>query len=141
LKRQTKANKRAFIEKPADEAETTAQNHNFAALYNITKTLASGFGNNEVPVKAVYGNALIGVAEQTQTKEAPTNLSAIPVSVEDMMNNTDPPSAVEVKIAVSSMKSGKAPGTDGMSADMVKGGGEIVVRTLKGIFEGIWEAE
>ena len=120
-------------------------------MYNITKTLAGSFGNSEVPMKAVYGNAIIGVAEQTQickphfetipNKEAPNNLSGIPVSVEDMVNNTDPASAVEVKTAVSYMKSGKALGTDGVSADMVKGGGEIVVRTLPEIFEGIWEAE
>ena len=58
-----------------------------------------------------------------------------------MVNNTDPASAVEVKTAVSYMKSGKAPGTDGVSVDMVKGGGDIVVRTLTEIFEGIWEAE
>ena len=39
------------------------------------------------------------------------------------------------------MKSGKAPGADRVSADMLKAGGEIIVRTLIEVFEGIWEKE
>ena len=35
----------------------------------------------------------------------------------------------------------KAPGADGTSADMLKAGGEIIVRTLIEIFEGTWEKE
>jgi hypothetical protein len=40
VKRQTKADKRAFIEKLADETESAAQTQNIAALYQITKILA-----------------------------------------------------------------------------------------------------
>ena len=39
------------------------------------------------------------------------------------------------------MKSGKAPGADGVSAYMLKAGREIIVRTLIEIFEGIWEGK
>ena len=39
------------------------------------------------------------------------------------------------------MKSGKAPGDDRVSADMLKAGGEIIVRPLVELFEGIWEKE
>ena len=70
-------------------------------------------------------------------KEAPANLWDIPVSDEDLEINTDPASVEEVRKAVSSMKSGKAPGADGVSADMLKAGREIIVRTLTEIFEGI----
>ena len=41
-KRRTKADKRAFIEKLADEAKTVAKSHNIAALYNIIKTRPGG---------------------------------------------------------------------------------------------------
>ena len=43
VKRKTKADKRAFIENLADEAETAAQMQNMATLYKITKALAGGF--------------------------------------------------------------------------------------------------
>ena len=42
VKRKTKADKRAFIEKLADEAKTEAQMQNMATLYKITKALAGG---------------------------------------------------------------------------------------------------
>ena len=123
---------RAFFEKLADEADTAATTQNIAALYKITKTLAGGFKNSEVPVKDVNGNVITGAVEQTQrwkshfgtilNKEAPNNLSDIPVSNEDLEINTDPPSAEEGRKTASSMKSGKAPGADGVSADVLKAG-------------------
>ena len=91
------------------------------------------------------------MAEQTQkwkshfktilNKDAPNNLAEIPVSDKDLEINIGPSSAEEVRKAVSSVKSGNAPGAGGVSADMLKTGGEIIVRTLTDIFEGIWEEE
>ena len=108
--------------KLVDEAETAANTQNIAALYNITKTLAGGFRNSEVPVKDINGNVITGVAEHTQiwkshfetilNKEAPN----IPLSDEDLKINTDSQSVKEVRKTVSSTKSGKAPGADGVSA-------------------------
>ena len=102
-------------------------------------------------MKDVNGNVITSVAEQTQiwkshfqtvlNKEAPNNLADIPVSDEDLEINTDPPSVEEVWKTVSSMKTGKAPGADGVSVDVLKHGGVIIVRTLIEIFEGIWEEE
>ena len=43
VNRKTKADKRAFIENLADEAETAAHMQNMATLYNITKAVAGGF--------------------------------------------------------------------------------------------------
>ena len=102
-------------------------------MYKITKTVAGGFRNSEVPVKDdVNKNVITGVAEQTKrwksqfetilNKEMPNNLADIPVHDEDPAINTDPRSTEEVRKAVSSMKSGKAPGSDGVRADMFKAG-------------------
>ena len=124
---------------------------NIAVLYTMTKTLAGGFRNSEVPVKDVNGNVITGIAKQANirkshfetilSKEAPNNLADNPVSDEGLKVTIDPPSAEEVRKAVSSMKSGKAPGADGVSADMLKTRGEIIVRTMIENFEGIWEKE
>ena len=66
MKRQAKADKKAVIEKLADEEETAAKTQNIVVLYKIIKTLAGGFRSSEVPVKDVNGNVISGVAEQTQ---------------------------------------------------------------------------
>ena len=55
VKRKTKADKRAFIENLADEAETAAQMQNMATLYKITKALAGGFKNWDIPMKDADG--------------------------------------------------------------------------------------
>ena len=151
VKRKTRADKRAFIENLADEAEAAAQTQNMATLYKITKTLTGGFKNSDVPVKDVDGNVVTCEAKQTQrwkthfetilNKEAPRNQAEIPESKEDLKVNTDPPSAEEVRKAIRTMKSGKAPGADGVSAEMLKAGGEVTMGALTEIFEGIWETE
>ena len=149
--RQTKSDKRAFTENLADEAETAAKIQNIAALDKTTRTLAGGFRNSEVPVKDVNENVITGIAEQIKrwkshfetvlNKEAPNNLADILVSDEDLEIKINPPSAEEVRKAVSSMKSGKAPGADRVRKDTLMAGEEIIVRTLIEIFEGILEKE
>ena len=66
VKRKTKADKRAFIENLADEAETAAQMRNMATLYKITKALAGSFRNCDIPMKDADGVVITNVEEQTQ---------------------------------------------------------------------------
>ena len=66
VKRKTRADKRAFIENLADEAEAAAQTQNMATLYKITKTLTGGFKNSDIPVKDVDGNVVTCEVKQTQ---------------------------------------------------------------------------
>ena len=151
VKRKTKADKRAFIENLADEAETAAQMQNMAALYKITKALAGGFKNCDIPMKDADGVVITSVEEQTQlwkthfetilNKEAPIEVEDIPERDEDLLVNMDPPTANEVKSAIDNMKSRKAPGADGVSAEMLKAGGDIITETLTEIFKEIWEEE
>ena len=53
----------------------------------------------------------------------------------------DPPTANEVKSAIDNMKSGKEPGADGVSAEMLKAGGDVITETLTEIFKEIWGVE
>ena len=52
----------------------------------------------------------------------------------------DTPTANEVKSAIDNIKSGKAPGADGVSAEMLKAG-DVITETLTGICKEIWEEE
>ena len=151
VKRKTKADKRTFIENLADEAETAAQMQNMATLYKITKALAGRFKNCDIPMKDADGVVITSVEEQTQlwkthfetilNKEAPREVEDIPERYEDLLVNMDPPTANEVKSAIDNMKSGKAPGADGVSAEMLKAGGGVITETFPEIFKEIWEEE
>ena len=99
VKRKTKADKRAFIENLADEAETAAQMQNMATLYKITKALAGGFRNCDIPMKDADGVLITSVEEQTQlwkthfetilNKEAPREVDYIPERDEDLLANME----------------------------------------------------
>lgn len=51
------------------------------------------------------------------------------------------PSIDEVRKAVNQMKSRKAPGTDDVTVDILKAGGEPVIRWLFKFFTSVWENE
>ena len=103
-----------------------------ATLYKITKSLAGGLKNNDVPIKDSEGNAITGIAEQMQrwkkhfqstlNREAPSIHVNIPENVNDLEVDTNPPSLGEVKNAIKHLESRKAPGADCISAEMLKAG-------------------
>ena len=67
VKKKARADKKAFTEKLADDAEEAAQKQDMATLYKISKSLAGGFKkSNDVPVKDSDGNATTGITEQMQ---------------------------------------------------------------------------
>ena len=65
----------------------------------------------------------------------------IPEREEDVLVNMDPPTANEVESAIDNMKSEKALGADGVSAEMLKAGGDVITETITEIFKEIWEEE
>ena len=87
-------------------------------------------------MKKADGVVITSVEKQTQlwkthfetilNKEAPREVKYIPERDEGLLVNMDPSTANEVKSAVDNMKSGKAPGADGVSAEMLKAGGDVV---------------
>ena len=55
----------AFIENLADDAETAAQMQHMATLYKITKVLAGGFKNSDIPMKDADGVVITSVHRKT----------------------------------------------------------------------------
>ena len=74
-------------------------------------------------------------------KESPKEVEDITERDEDLLVNMDTPTANEVKSAIDNMKSGKAPGADGITAEMLKAGGDVITETPTEIFREIWEEE
>ena len=78
--------------------------------------------------------------ETILNKEAPREVEDIPERDEDLLVNMDPPTANEVKSAIDNMKSGKLPGADGVSAELLKKTvGDVITETLTEIFKEIWK--
>ena len=65
----------------------------------------------------------------------------IPEAEEDVDVNTDQPTLEEVKMAIKVMKNGKAPGSDGVTADMLKGEDTVTPRLMTHIFSDICETD
>ena len=79
--------------------------------------------------------------ETILNKEAPGEVEYIPEIDEYLLVNMDPPTANEMKSAIDNIKSGKAPGADGVCAEMLKAGGNVITETLTEMFKEMWEEE
>ena len=130
VKRLAKVDKKAYVERLADEAEEAARRQDLKTLYRITKTLSRRYINNNVPVKDKEDNIIFNEADNiTQWKEhfqtilnrpEPYVIADIPAAREDLDINIDAPTMEEVKAAIKEMKSGKAAGVDRVTAEMQK---------------------
>ena len=120
---------------------------NMGTVYNITKVLAGGFMNSDIPMKDADGVVKTNVEKQTQlwkthfetilSKEASREVGDLPERDEDILVNMDPPTANEVKSAIDNLTSGNALGSDGVSADMLKAVGDVITETLTEIVKEI----
>ena len=71
-------------------------------------------------------------------------ISPTSTSLDSPLSDTDlsaPISEEEIRTAISELRSGKAPGLDGISLEMLSLGGEETTHWLKSIFNAIWETE
>ena len=140
----TRADKKAYVENLAEEAEQAAGKQDLKTLYSITKTLNGKYTRSNVPVRDKEGKVLSKESEQVpRWKEHFESLlnRPDPISVPDIQAarevldiNTDPPTLSEVKVAIKAMKSGKA-------ADMLKAEDVMTPILLRSILERIWNSE
>ena len=149
VKRMTRADKKDYIEKLVAEAEEAAGRIDLKTLYKINKQQNNGFKNCDVPVKIKNGMVIEKEAEKLQrwkehfesvlNRPDPPHLADIQPADTDLDICTDPPSLEEVTAAIKAMKSGNAPGADGVTAEMLKAGVNVTAPILTEIFKQIWE--
>ncbi len=141
VKRSCRTDKRHYIDALAMEAETAAENNDIRTLYKTAKKMRGGYGTSQdKPVKTVDGRLIKGESEKisrwkehfetTLNRPAPLQTSDIPEREDDIDISTDPITVEEVKQAIKKLKCGKAPGEDGVCAEMLKAGGEVTARFL-----------
>ena len=90
------------------------------------------------------------VAKDGTTLSHVVSLDALPVvplspaSSDTTLSDEDlstPLSEEEIHTAISKLTSGRAPGLDGITLEMLSLGGDATVRWLKAIFDTIWATE
>ena len=150
VKRNARRDKRGFVEKLANEAETAAAKGNLNTVYKITKQLSGRNNTCNKPVKDKHGKLLTTEREQAARwvqhfeevlNRPEPNEPAGPDPSDDIDINISPPSQAEVETAIKAMKSGKAPGIDSLQAELFKADAIKASMVFTDLFAKIWNHE
>ena len=148
----TRVDKKRYIEKIAEEAQTAASKQVMGTLCKLTKSLTkTGFQITDMPVKDRQGNVIskyenrLGCCkehfERVLNRDDPETEAIIIPPPELLDIDTDPPNVEEVKRATKALKDGKTPGKDQIYAEMLKADVHITATLLTDILRDIWESE
>ena len=101
-----------------------------------------------MPVKDKNGNLLTTEKEQEArwaehfqeilNRPPPDQIIDIPESENDLEVNTDLPTTDEIVTAIKSLKNGKTPGLDNLSAELFKTDPATAATVLLPLFQSIW---
>ncbi|CAF2121924.1 unnamed protein product [Rotaria magnacalcarata] len=141
------------------EIEKAIKQHDPATAYAMIRRLRGGNNKNieYMPIQNKNGDLLTNSADRlsrwreylsellnVHTSLDPSiiqQIDAPPISKKEQEQQDKPPSLAEVQEAIRQMKSRKAPGNDGITADLLKAGGLPVAIWLHEIFVDIWKQE
>ncbi|CAM4859591.1 unnamed protein product [Rotaria socialis] len=140
------------------EIEQAIKQHDPATAYRMIRRLKGGKAKiEEMPIHDKQGNLLINGHERlrrwsehfcellnvpsTVDPSIMQRISIPQLSTEEQNRQDKPPSLLEVEEAIRRMKSGRAPGMDGLSVDVIKAGGRALSTRLHTVFVEIWEEE
>ena len=150
IKRSARQDKRAYVDKLAEKAETAAQKTELSTVYRITKQLCRHTKVAASIVKDKDGNAL--TTEQMQAKrwaehftevlntEAPTITADPPAPHDDLDIATGVPTLQKVTHAIKQMKTGKSPGIENICIELLKTDVITAGNIFTGLFSDIWTA-
>ena len=150
VKKNIRADKRAYMEDLAREAEEAAARGEQGHVYKITKLVSGKYrGSTETSITDKQGKLLTTEAEkearwaehfsEVLNRPAPTSEADIQESGDDLDINTLPPGREEIIAAIKSLKNGKAPGQDNLNAELFKIDPELASQILQPLFKAIWE--
>ena len=134
----------------ADEAEQAASKGDFKTLYGTTRILCGRHCNPNRPVRNKEGRLLTMVEDQlARWKEHFQEVLNRPASEQRPQLNPGDPLDINIeeitkeKIhkALSSLKNGKAAGTDNISAEALKEGGTGIINQLHQLPNLIWATQ
>ena len=151
VKKSARKDKRSFVDNLAKEAEEAAVRGEISTVYKITKQLCNKNTSKSIPVKSKDGKVLTTEREQAArwvqhfqeilNRPEPDD-PANPAPADTFLEiDVSQPTVAEVRIAIKTMKSGRAPGVDAIHAEMLKTDIESSVKVLHDLIGSIWTEE
>jgi len=152
VKKSCRKDKQLYLENLATEAESAAVIGDSKTLYRIVKDLSGSDRKSGMPIKDDQGKTLSTHEEQMKQWrhhfEAVLNC-AEPAMLHDFTAETVPQldicledfSVNEVQFAIRRLKNNKSAGLDNILAEYLKGGGDVMVKTLTSICNRVWKLE
>ncbi|XP_071484954.1 uncharacterized protein [Diadema antillarum] len=144
--------KREYLDNLASEAETTAQIGEQGELYKITKRICGTLRNHgNGPVKDKQSKILTTERQieerwtehfkELLNRAIPEETPIIETAENDLDISIEPPSREEIIAVIKTLKNNKAPGGDGLRAELFKVDPQVTATLLKFLFDVIWEEE
>ena len=152
VRRLARKDKREYIESLATEAEEAASKGEQGVLYKITKQICGKFQTyGSGPIKNKDGKLLTTEREieerwtehfnEILNRPEPQNKATIEPAIIDLEINCNELSKQEIIDAIKTLRNNKAPGGDGLSAELFKADPETAAAILLPLFKQIWREE
>ena len=151
VKKRTRADKRAFLDNLAEEAQTAADSGDTRSLYKITKQLSGKVTSTSNIVKDKNGKTLTNEQDQRSrwaqhfkevlNREEPEEAATVEETCRRLEVKQGRISCKEIEDAICLGKNNRAPGEDRITADMLKVDPELSARCLVDLFNLVWEEE
>lgn len=156
VKKSARFDRRQWFDSLANLAEEAARNNQSRDLYRLTRQIAGRSSYVEKPVKDGSGRDVTDENLQleqwtehfrtvlTVPSSIPSNSTqeeffkvSVPTPIEAI--NSECPNLDEVRSAIKNLKSGKAPGPDGIYIELFKADVELTASHLHPIIESLWQ--
>ena len=152
LKRSLRKDKRDWINGVANEAEDAASQGQMKGVYKATRRLCNEGPREAGMVKNKEGKLMTKESEVKprwqehfpKVLNRPVLEVATEVEETDVINNSIAIGEItrgEIRSALEDMKSGKVPGIDSITADLLRVDTDTTVKVLHELFNKIWEEE
>jgi len=153
VKRQIHRDKTNCIEGIAKEAEEAANMQHMKTFYNLTKTIYNDKPRQSTVVNNRNGNALTSDEDrrkwwrehlmETLNREEPAyTINEEHCEQQDIADiDTGPVSKAEIRRPIKSLKNGKAPGEDTITAELLKADLKFTTDIAKELIDTIWSLE
>ena len=148
-----KAEREMYWNKVAADLEEAASKHEYRTLYSTLRRLSGKTKSTNDNIRKADGAFVRSAAERLQrwreffeelyNHDPPHGPPAAPPPIdppETPMVDTEP-TIKEVKAAARSLKNGKAPGVDQVTAEAIKAGGDVLLYRLHLLVQTIWRTE
>lgn len=144
-KRKLRQDRRSYLDRRANEAETAVQRGELSEVYRITRELTGSYSKCSGPVKDKNGNKITSEnlklerwAEnfnQVLNRPEPTKTAIVDENFgEQLRIELEPPTKEEIKKAINKLRNNKAPGIDSLESELFKADPKIATDQLHVLF-------